>query len=526
MTGTLDGKRVALTGNPEGLTREEFKQKIQEAGGEYVLRLEDGLDFLVVGESALAARVEKARSLGAVVESWADFTVRLSPSSAPLLAEPAVPLATAEFPRGGASLELLEGSLRVLDVLLPRRAQRGPLTPALEGFSHYTLDACTLAMLRFVASAAVLRHPCLLEGETATSKTSAILYLAALTGHEVVRLNLNGQTDTSELVGRYVPNEQALSLSPDALRKHLDLLESETRIILRQAQTENRALSEVETQQIIANEGMSPPAWRFQEGLLPQAMRHGWWVILDEMNLAEPQVLERLNPVLEREPGLVLTEGSGTRFGRGGDVPVHPDFRLFATINPAEYQGRAVLSPAFKDRWTSTWQADAPGEVEYRQFLEHAVYGAQPSVLLDGIHYEAPAASSGGYEPLASIPGMKGFLARVATLHAAMVESSTARDGRAAALGSSRRERYVFSRRALLAILDTLRDLRLWDQGRGGAVGLAEAPERVAMEALERAYLWRIRGAEDRARVTALLRSLGLSREQWLYRFEEEPPPA
>lgn len=47
------------------------------------------------------------------------------------------------------------------------------------------------------------------------------------------------------------------------------------------------------------------PAWVFQAGYSPRALRQGWWVILDEINLAEPQVLERLNPVLEQPSSLV-----------------------------------------------------------------------------------------------------------------------------------------------------------------------------------------------------------------------------
>ena len=53
-----------------------------------------------------------------------------------------------------------------------------------------------------------VRHglPVALEGETAASKTRAILWVAGLIGQPVVRLNLHGQSDTGELIGRYVPN--------------------------------------------------------------------------------------------------------------------------------------------------------------------------------------------------------------------------------------------------------------------------------------------------------------------------------
>ena len=69
-----------------------------------------------------------------------------------------------------------------------------------------------------------------------------------------------------------------------------------------------RPLRRVEIQQIMAQEEMTSNPWRWEDGLVPQAMRQGWWLLLDEVNLAEPQILERLNSVLELDPSLVLTE--------------------------------------------------------------------------------------------------------------------------------------------------------------------------------------------------------------------------
>lgn len=49
-------------------------------------------------------------------------------------------------------------------------------------------------------------------------------------------------------------------------------------------------------------------------GALVEAMRHGYWVILDELNLAPTDVLEALNRVSEGERG--RKEG-----GREGERP-------------------------------------------------------------------------------------------------------------------------------------------------------------------------------------------------------------
>jgi hypothetical protein len=347
------------------------------------------------------------------------------------------------------------------------------------------------------------------------------MYLAALTNHEVVRINLNGQSDTTELVGRYVPNEKEVDLPVEELLQHLHLLEDESRRILVECREEDRQPTAVEIQQIAANEGIITPAWRFQEGLVPMAMRKGWWVVLDEVNLAEPAVLERLNSVLERNPTLVLTEGGGTRFGIGGDVPVHEDFRVFATMNPAEYQGRSVLSPAYRDRWVATWQARSPGEVEYRQMLDRVVHGRQPDVMVGGLRYGGKNGLDAPHVALANVPGMSEFLSRLAALHAGLVRMATPAAGKAASLGATRRERYVFSRRGLLAVLDAMTRLTLCDPATGAEVTFTEAPEALAADAIERVYLDRIRGDDDRERVLQVLASLGLRREGWMLRFAE-----
>ena len=461
--------RVALTGSPGELTRAGFRTLVDEAGWSYAATLDEEVDVLVVGAKPLDSKVSKARSLGVEVLPFEAFRERLG--APPPRAD--APLATAE-PQGELpSLSCTGERLRVLDVFVPRRAvldrSSAPRVPSRASFRHYTLDAPTLRQLRFLARAVRLGHPCLLEGDTATSKTSSVRYLAACLGQPVVRVNLNGQTDATELVGRYVPEGDG---------------------------------------------------WRFQEGPVPLAMRHGWWLILDEVNLAEPAVLERLNPVLERQPSLLISEGDGSLLGPGGEA-VHVDFRVFATMNPAEYQGRSVLSPAWRDRFVATHQAEAPGELELRQMLERVVFGSQPAIDAAGARWLAPDSDEAPpFAALASVPGIGALLSRVAALHAAAMAMASAVDGQAAALGAGRRERYVFTRRGLLAFLDAL-SIELVEPSTGELEGIADAPARVVLDALEQRYLAPIRGEDDRARMHNLLRSLGLARDHWIDPFVE-----
>jgi hypothetical protein len=294
-------------------------------------------------------------------------------------------------------------------------------------------------------------EPCLLEGETSTAKTSAVLFLAAQLGQPVVRLNLNGQSDTGELIGRYVPADSG--------------------------------------------------GFRWQDGLVLRAMREGLWLLLDEVNLAEPQVLERLNSLLEREPSLVVSEHDGERIAGSA---IHSDFRVIATMNPAEYSGRSALSPAWRDRWRAHRVVPAPNELAIEQFLRASVFGETPAVELAGARWSASTIEA-PWGRLAVVGSMAPFLAALARFHVSLERALGVGGGP----GSARRERYVVTRRNLLSVLDWL--ARRLPAG-------SEADEQAAMrEALVRYYLERV-APGDRAAVVRLLDAAGIGPAVWSLR--------
>jgi hypothetical protein len=369
-------------------------------------------------------------------------------------------------------IEVSPGEVRVGNVRLPRRgASAGPLVPSLAGFEHFCLDEITAATLEHLAAGVLLFEPCLLEGETSTSKTSGILYLAALLRQPVARINLNGQTDTGELIGRFVPRDS------DGGGDNLDYdrCEGGTALAVRERAS------------------IAGSLWRWQDGLIVQAMKQGWWVLLDEVNLAEPQILERLNSVLEADPTLVLTE-----YDNSPVTPVHPWFRLFATMNPAEYAGRSVLSPAYRDRWRGYRYVPRPTEREYLAMLRQLVHGEQPGVMVQGQHY-AGGKLPARYAALSKLLSDE-VLIGLARFQASL-EHAAGRSGEAARLGGRRKERHVFTRRGLLSVLDFL----------VSPLGVAGNPgPRAVRAALLRYYLARVATAEDQALVVQLLDASGL----------------
>lgn len=346
-----------------------------------------------------------------------------------------------------SAVEIDDDSVRILDVTLPRRAAGARLVPPASRFAHLCLDASFLQAARIVAVAAESRLPCGLEGDTAVAKTTAVLWVAHICRQEAVRLNLNGQSDTGELVGRFVPAAERQAAAP----------------------------------------------WRFREGLIPEAMRQGHWVVLDELNLAEPQVLERLNPVLEQPPTLVLSENGGEQFGAHGDVPIHDAFRVFATMNPAEYSGRSVLSPAFRDRF-ALWNILAtPSEAELRALLARLVHGVQPEFVLDGVIWKAADADP-VYPHLAGQRGIDAELDAIAAFHSAVAMAG-------AEIGRTRRERYIFTRRTLLAAMSLL----------AARVAQGEELRAASRRAIDLIYRQRVTPGPDRQALETILRTAELA---------------
>ena len=85
-------------------------------------------------------------------------------------------------------------------------------------------------------------------------------------------------------------------------------------------------------------------------------------MLLDEINLASSEILQRLLGLLDDRAGsLTLTE-------RGDAVPVprHPDFRLFAAMNPATDAGKKELHSSFRSRFTEVYVDELLDPIELR----------------------------------------------------------------------------------------------------------------------------------------------------------------
>ncbi|XP_036895348.1 midasin isoform X2 [Sturnira hondurensis] len=236
-------------------------------------------------------------------------------------------------------------------------------------------------------------EPVLLVGETGTGKTSTVQYLAHITGHRLRVVNMNQQSDTADLLGGYKPVDHKLIWLPlreafeelfaqtfskkqnftflghiqtcyrqkrwhDLLRlmQHVhksavskDGKESETGLLLKEKwEAFGLRLNHAQQQMKMTENAL---LFAFVEGTLAQAVKKGEWILLDEINLAAPETLECLSGLLEGASGsLVLLD-------RGDTEPLvrHPDFRLFACMNPATDVGKRNLPPGIRNRFTELY---------------------------------------------------------------------------------------------------------------------------------------------------------------------------
>ncbi|MBI5077725.1 AAA family ATPase [Candidatus Falkowbacteria bacterium] len=257
-----------------------------------------------------------------------------------------------------------------------------------EEFDDFLHDDKAKAILKHFAIGVKLNHAPLIEGETDIGKTKALEYLAYLTNHKLVRVSVRGTTDPSEFFGKHVPESataqqkildaikrkagltkevrervekaqkagQSFSLEDykalaDWQTKSLSGLQKEALSFFQKAVKEGRGLTREEWEQFAAIEGidLESKMFHWQDGEVVKAMTrnngHGYWIYIDEIGAAEPQILVALNRILEQQRRIELSEDGGR------SVEAGKHFRLFASTNPPEYAGRLPLAPDFLRRW-------------------------------------------------------------------------------------------------------------------------------------------------------------------------------
>jgi MoxR-like ATPase len=100
------------------------------------------------------------------------------------------------------------------------------------------------------------------------------------------------------------------------------------------------------------------------EGIIPKAVKLGGILHFDEANLLEPDVLARLNELMDSKRQLTIKE-------TGEIIKAHPDLFIIFTINPPVYQGLKALPEQVRNRLTKRYWLDyPPPDVEFKIIKE------------------------------------------------------------------------------------------------------------------------------------------------------------
>ena len=285
---------------------------------------------------------------------------------------------------------------------LPEKPRKGP----------FAATKHALRTMESILAAVASSEPLLLVGETGIGKTTLIQHLAGAVGQKLTVINLSQQSETSDLLGGLKPvtsrslaipladtfaelfddsfsakkNPQfqvsvsrcitkrnwhrllrlwqeavqmAESLLQTAANGSTSRMDSQPLKKRRVSRLDRRALlqrwgefkTRLQSFEAQLFRGNASFAFTYVEGRLVEAVRKGEWVLLDEINLASPETLESIDSLLDSSEGcspyLLLPDAGNIR-----QITAHPNFRIFAAMNPANDAGKKDLAPAMRSRFT------------------------------------------------------------------------------------------------------------------------------------------------------------------------------
>ncbi|KAJ3084604.1 hypothetical protein HDU99_010346 [Rhizoclosmatium hyalinum] len=309
-----------------------------------------------------------------------------------------------------------KGINTVAKVTVGRTSLSFTKTPAktFETASTFANTTLSLRLLEKLAVCVSMQESVLLTGETGTGKTTIIQQLASMCGKSLTVINMSQQSDSTDLLGGFKPVEATMIAMPmlerfEALfsrtfsatanaaflesvrsafiKKKWDVLKLGFGNSVRMAdkvlglQKSQDGEPQAKKSKKLQSDPSLVADWEefstmvksfsaqldhlknsflfsFVEGTLVKAITRGDWILLDEVNLASAETLESLSGILQSSTGSILL------LERGDTEPVkrHPDFRLFACMNPANDAGKRDLPPGLLSRFTEMW-VDSPDTV-------------------------------------------------------------------------------------------------------------------------------------------------------------------
>lgn len=283
-------------------------------------------------------------------------------------------------------------------------------------YATSTIPPTLLEPLEHLMKCVEMDWPALLVGPSGSGKSEIVKRLAKTCGRSLTIMSMSSGVDASELLGCYEQMElsrhirvfasriiehvdkiciEMLTSGQDITENGVDVVVKVSRLMSSRNNIRRRVTSMCESEwveimrdletlifddcpdssasmelskafKILYKKISSNIQGRFEwiDGALVRAVQNGGWVLLDNVNLCSPSVLDRLNSLLETSGTLLLTEcGPDTSTGKLREIKRHSSFRLICTMNPKLGQ----VSRAFRNRCaeiamnTTSWSAEDVG---------------------------------------------------------------------------------------------------------------------------------------------------------------------
>ena len=215
-----------------------------------------------------------------------------------------------------------------------------------------------------------MQETLLLVGETGTGKTTIVQNIAHVVGKKLHVFNMSQNTDSTDLMGGFKPIDIKLLLKPlyiDFLQLFNSLLDQEKnkdfiKILvksynkgktneflkciehgmksignkIKKLQKKNSKKETLEQNTVLyenlqntftqSKEKIKKAdksfIFKFIEGKLVQSIKNGDWILLDELNLAPEDVLNKVVSIIDKT--VLITEKADVE-----NIEIHPEFRMF-----------------------------------------------------------------------------------------------------------------------------------------------------------------------------------------------------
>ena len=165
---------------------------------------------------------------------------------------------------------------------------------------------------------------------------------------------------------------------------------------------------------LVGTKNLSEGTIGFDEGILVKSMKEGAMLYLDEINAAEPDVLLRLDEVLDDRRQIVLKESGGET------IQAEKSWFVISTINPLTHVGTKELPPQLLSRFPVRLRLDYPPEDIELDIVKRHVPDADEDSTKQGIKLANTLRQAAAVEELYYSPSLRETIA-----YAKLVMSNT-----------------------------------------------------------------------------------------------------